>query len=229
MAKTRAQLDREIAEVLSRSSRPRGARIQGAGRSTFASLFAGWIKKRHGADLPQLSALLQELMTDAVEHANGKTTRDKLIKKVTQLLTENLVHRYTNGPEFITWLDDVMERVGNDVAYRETLGVHRAYLDSEDPFVVSVRYVGDSQDDDTEVPRHLSYNDLARALEKLGGKASCDWSLREIEGIGLGRELHTVYECRATFPMKELPAKLFGQQAIEAAAERALAAWESAS
>ena len=229
MAKTRAQLDREIAEALSRPSRPRGARIRGTGSSTFASLFAGWIKKHHGTDLPKLLDLLQELMTDTVERAKGKTTRDKLIKKVAPLLAENLVHRYTNGREFSTWLDDVMERVGNDVASRETLGVHRAYLDSEDPFEVSVRYVGDSQDDDTEVPSHLSYNDLVRGLEKLGGKASCDWSLREIEGVGFPRELHTVYDCRVTFPMKELPAKLFGQQAIEAAADRALATWKTAS
>ena len=186
---------------------------------TFGKLLASWIKKTRG---PEIRARLDEAMSDAVEGAEVAPTRDKLAKKVAASVAANLIHRSARGPEFEAWFDGVMEKVG-EVAGRgwETVVLDGAWLEGEDPFVVSARYVGDSQDPDTEVPRYLIHPDIARVFRQMGGKASCDWQIREVDA-GFGRELRTVYSCRVTFPLKTLAVDLFGQATIEASTDRAI-------
>lgn len=215
MPKSASQLDREIAEALRKRS---------GGSRTLVEQIAAWITKTRGTET---GPLLRDVVTDAAQSYSTRPTRDKLLNKASAILVDVLLHRYAKGPEFFTWLEDVMERVGSKAARSglEQLGLNATYLDSEDPFTVSARYVGGSQDPDTEVPSHLSHNDIVRALAELGGKASCDWQIREFDA-GWGRTLHTVYECRATFSMKELPARVFGNPALEAAVDHAIAAWE---
>lgn len=224
MSKRAAQLDREIAEALTRKPRAREATSHATARSahsggrSFLQLFATWLKDLHG---DELRLLLQELMTDAVENSTRKPARDKLIKKVSALITERAVNRFTRSPEFVRWLDGVMERVGNEtnIGY-ESLGFNRADLDSEEPFTVSARYVGDPQDADTEVPAHLSHTGvygLIHVLERMGAKASCGWNIREIDagygGYG-SRELRTVYDCRLP---RDLSDERAAGQAVRAA------------
>ena len=218
MPKPTSQLDREIAEAL---SKPRGGR---SGSRTFVEQLATWIAKTRESETGQI---LRDTANDVAQSYSTKPTREKLLKKTTTALGDWLIQRYTKGPEFFDWLDDVLERVGNKAgqAGLEQIAVNRTYLESEDPFKVSARYVGGSQDPDTEVPRHLSHNELTRALTEMGGKASCDWTIREFDA-GWGRQPHTIYECRATFSMKELPARVFGNPALEAAVDEAIAAWE---
>ncbi len=192
----------------------------------FGELLAAWIKKTQGAEI---STRLDAAMNDAVESALAKPARDKLAKKVTAAVAEHLIHRSTTGSEFVSWLDGVMEKIGKEAGRGawETIVLDGAWLESDDPFVVSARYVGDKQDPDTEVPRYLTHRDLTRVLKEMGGRASCDWQIREVDA-GFGRELRTVYSCRATFPMKTLAIALFGQPAIEAAVDRAIAAHSGA-
>jgi hypothetical protein len=185
----------------------------------FSELLASWIRKTQGAEV---RVRLDDAMDEAVESAVVKPTRDKLAKKASAAVAEDLIHRSTQGSGFVSWLDGVMEKVGEEAGRGwETIVLDGAWLESEDPFVVSARYVGDSQDPDTEVPRYLIHRDLARVLKQLGGKASCDWQIREID-TGFGRELRTVYSCRVTFPLKTLAVVLFGQPAIDTAADRAI-------
>lgn len=188
----------------------------------FIQLLAAWIKKTRRDEIIPLFSLVVD---DAIESAPSKPARDKLAKKVTTAFGERMIQRSTKGAEFTAWLDGVMGQVGQEAGLSglETLAADRVYLEGEDPLVVSVRYVGDSQDSDTEVPAYLSHRDLDRVLMKMGGKASCDWLIREVDA-GFGRELRTVYSCRVTFPMKELAAELIGASAIGAAVDRALGA-----
>jgi hypothetical protein len=188
----------------------------------FVQLLAAWIKRSQGGEV---SALLDQALADEIEAARGKPDLGKLAKKAAVAVTERLLHRSTSGAEFLAWLDDVMERVGEQAsrAALETLAPDRVYLESEDPLVVSARYVGDTQDPDTEVPAHLSHRDLVRVLTEMGGKASCDWLIREVDA-GFGRELRTVYSCRSVFPVAKLASALFGQAVVESAAARALSA-----
>lgn len=189
---------------------------------SFVQLLALWITKiRRDEILPVFDFVVE----NAIESAPSKPARDKLIKKVTVTFNEQMIHRSTKGAEFAAWLDGVMEQVAKEAggAALETLAVDRVYLEAEDPLVMSVRYVGDTQDPDTEVPAYLSHRDLDRVLTKMGGKASCDWLIREVDA-GFGRELRTVYACRVTFPVKELAAELIGASAIGTAVDRALAA-----
>jgi hypothetical protein len=191
----------------------------------FGELLASWIRKTQGAEI---QVRLDDAMDEAVESAVVKSTRDKLAKRASAAIAEDLIHRSTKGSEFVSWLDGVMEKVGEEAGGGwETIVLDGAWLESEDPFVVSARYIGDSQDPDTEVPRYLTHRDLVRMLKQLGGKASCDWQIREIDA-GFGRELRTVYSCRVTFPLKTLAVDLFGRPAIEAAADRAVSAHSGA-
>jgi len=187
----------------------------------FVKLLAARIKERHGNEL---SALVDETVDDAIESA-AKASRDRLSKKTLSALGDRAIYRAVGGADFVPWLEDVMDKAGQEAGRGafETIVLDSVYLEGEDPFVVSTRYIGDSQDPDTEVPTYLSHADLIRVLSTMGGKASCDWHIREVDA-GWGRELRTIYSCRVTFPMKTLAIELFGQPTIEAAVDRAIAA-----
>jgi hypothetical protein len=189
--------------------------------ATFVQLFATWLEQRHAAEL---SDMLKGAFENEVEGATRQPSRDKLLKRVTGTLGETIVNRFTKGPEFLTWFDKVFEDVTLVVrrASYETIGFDRVYLETEDPFVVSGKYLGDQQDPDTEVPAYLSHNEITRVFTKMGGKARTDWSIHEVE-TNWGRDLRTVYSFRVTFPMgAALVSELFKPEIIGAAADAAL-------
>ena len=187
---------------------------------TFTRLLASFVAPR--LDVPgELSAAMEDVIESSTR---GVPARDKLVRRALEIVTPKIVSRAAKGPEFLAWLDEVFEQVARKARRRsleQWLDVDRVYLDDEEPFVVSGRFLGDSQEPDTEVPARLSHGDLAKVLTQMGGKPSVHWEIREVP-TALGRELHVVYSFRVTFPMKELVPELLGRPAINAAADAAL-------
>ena len=192
---------------------------------TFTSRLAAFLKKRVAA-----GTWLKEAMDDGVESSRTKPTRDKLIKRALENVTWKIISQGTKGPEFLDWLDKVFEQVADETA-RQPFAEHALMVDridlDEEPFVVSGRFLGDTQDPDMEVPARLSNNAIATVLNQMGGKpVTVNWNIREADD-GVRRDLHTVYTFRATFPMKTLAVEMLGRPAVEAAADAALGAAHS--
>ena len=90
------------------------------------------------------------------------------------------------------------------------LDYFHADIDDADTLTIRARFLGEEQDPETEVPARLIHRELHNKLIELGAATTrkpalplrVEWDMREVD-LGYGRELHTVYEVRATFRLSD--------------------------
>lgn len=189
---------------------------------TFVQELAGWMKKHH---LGAATEFLESALESEVEGSRKLPTRDKIIKEAALNVADSIAFKLFQGPEFENWAGTLFEKIGQQAssAAREgVLELHRFRIEASDGLEVVGRYVGDQQDPDTEVPRHLSDDQLRRRFQALGAKPNwVEWSIRMVD-TSTGRDLFSVYDFRVGIPLKTLVFEIFGKAALEAAADKAL-------